>query len=199
MTARRGELAVAVGLCLLSAAVLLVAAGQPWIRVQARVGAPTAARSDAFRAVDLAVVGRDLSPAPAAVGLVALAAAIAIVATRGSGRRLLGLALVGAGVAAALAAADPARAPRAAGADTAVVRREIGLLPASAGVSATAWPGASIAGGVLLASGGALAAARGGRWSAMSARYRPPSDAAPAAVEPDVALWDALDRGDDPT
>ena len=54
-----------------------------------------------------------------------------------------------------------------------------------------------IAGALPVLAAGAAAVARGARWSEMSARYE-----APGAVrekDPDVALWDALDQGEDPT
>jgi uncharacterized membrane protein (TIGR02234 family) len=83
-------------------------------------------------------------------------------------------------------------------------------------VTATAWPWAAMAGGLLLLLAGLLALRYGSRWPAMSSRYdRPPRlrGGAPAAsggpaagrkrapVDPDrpESLWQALDRGEDPT
>jgi len=91
------------------------------------------------------------------------------------------------------------------------------------------WPALAAAGGVLLAATGALTVVRGRRWPAMSGRYDAPTARLPAGrlpdshspgrsdpaepvspgqprVEPEPPrlvptqrLWDALDRGDDPT
>ncbi|MGW4798927.1 Trp biosynthesis-associated membrane protein [Nonomuraea sp. NPDC004297] len=48
--------------------------------------------------------------------------------------------------------------------------------------------------------GGVVAIVRGPGWAGMSARYeRDPAQGAQAQVKDDKALWDALDRGDDPT
>ena len=61
------------------------------------------------------------------------------------------------------------------------------------------WPWLSASCGLLVAVAGLLIGARGHAWAGLSARY----DAAPADSSPpqpgDVALWNALDRGDDPT
>jgi hypothetical protein len=107
--------------------------------------------------------GGDLLPALALVGL---AGAGALVATKGRARRWLGVLLLlnGAGVAAGGA---------------------VGL------ADATGWPLACVAGGVLLAAGGAFAAVRGARWPSLGTRY----ERAPVATSD----WDALDRGEDPT
>jgi hypothetical protein len=61
------------------------------------------------------------------------------------------------------------------------------------GVAAPAW--AAVLGGVAVAVGGVWVVGRGPGWSRLSERYvrdSPPSDAP-------HALWDALDRGEDPT
>jgi uncharacterized membrane protein (TIGR02234 family) len=70
----------------------------------------------------------------------------------------------------------------------------------------TAWPWVAAAGGLVVLAAGALTAARGRRWRAMSGRYEAPSGRNGTAggsprrvVDPHVAQWEALDRGDDPT
>ncbi|MGE7467635.1 Trp biosynthesis-associated membrane protein [Brevundimonas sp. NPDC003935] len=50
-----------------------------------------------------------------------------------------------------------------------------------------------------MTAGGIVAIVRGGRWAGMSARYDRGAGKARAEVKDDRALWDALDRGDDPT
>jgi hypothetical protein len=75
-----------------------------------------------------------------------------------------------------------------------------------ASAAATWWPWVAVVGGVAIATGGVVAAARGGRWAAMSQRYEPPGAGLPPAPgrtpsttpDPDAA-WRALDRGEDPT
>ncbi|WP_433794265.1 Trp biosynthesis-associated membrane protein [Actinoplanes sp. CA-252034] len=131
--------------------------------------------------------GADLQPWLIGLAVVALAGTGALLATRGVARRALGvlLALTGAGVAVgailARAGADP-------------------------GAAGTVWPVACVGGAAAVVVAGVLAARHGHLWSAMSSRYeryerRP---AAPVVVETDGPtagrdLWDALDRGEDPT
>ncbi|NUP60893.1 MAG: Trp biosynthesis-associated membrane protein, partial [Nonomuraea sp.] len=64
-----------------------------------------------------------------------------------------------------------------------------------------AWPVVAGLGAVLLLAGGVFAALRGRGWAGMSARYdRGGAGEAPSRrVHEDRELWDALDRGDDPT
>ena len=98
------------------------------------------------------------------------------------------LALVaGAGAAATLAARGWAR-------------RLVGMLLAATGGAALAlgltsssWLAAL--GGVAVLTGGSWVAWRGPRWSRLSGRY----DREPAVSDSPHALWDALDRGEDPT
>ncbi|GAA4716818.1 hypothetical protein GCM10023263_67700 [Phytohabitans rumicis] len=104
------------------------------------------------------------------LAVVGLAGAGAIVATRGRVRQVLGVLLLclGAGVAGGGAH---------------------GL------TWATGWPLACIAGGLLIAAGGALVAVRGLRWPSLGTRY----ERATRSGDGPTAAWDALDRGDDPT
>jgi hypothetical protein len=62
----------------------------------------------------------------------------------------------------------------------------------------TGWVVATLAGGVLLALVGALVVVRGGDWAGLGSSYDAPG-AAPEPPVTDKAVWDALDRGDDPT
>jgi uncharacterized membrane protein (TIGR02234 family) len=169
---RRDHL-TAVASCLAGAGLALFAATRVWsVRVEHRPGL-----SD-LRAEQ---TGADLQPWLVGLAVVALAGAGAMLATRGVARRVLGvlLALTGAGVAAGAVLARAATDPDA------------------AGVAGSAWPAACVLGGAAVAAGGVLAARHGHLWSAMSSRYerRP----APASLDEGRELWDALDRGDDPT
>lgn len=191
LPARRSrEPAVAVLLELTGAALVLLAAGRPWARgVLRQAPLPT---------VPLAVSGRSVAPVVAALGLVGLAGVVAVLATRGAGRVATGvlLALAGAGVVAASlnVGSDLAEAVRPA------ADRISGVPGASAeGIRATVWPRVSVVGGTLLCTAGLLTAARGGRWTAMSERYDAlGADRLVRPAEP-AGIWEALDRGDDPT
>jgi Tryptophan-associated transmembrane protein (Trp_oprn_chp) len=113
--------------------------------------------------------GGGLRPWLPALGWVALAGAGALLATRGIARRALGGLLVLAG--AGIAA---------------------GAVTAEPG----GWPVLAVVGGLVVAAAGVLTAGYGGRWPAMGARYeRARTGGAPSAG----SLWEALDRGEDPT
>jgi len=119
--------------------------------------------------------GSALAPWLPAVALVALAGAGAVLATKGAVRRVVGALLVFGG--AGLVAGAVSR---------------LGAVGGSAG-----WPLVTAAGGLLVAVGGAVTVVRGRRWPGMSARYDRPARVGSAAT--DAQVWDALDRGDDPT
>ena len=213
--ATRRELGAAFGVLVLGAAGVLGAVSRTWVAVRAL-------RDPPLPPLSLQVGGRSLSPAVAGLGLVLLAGAVAILATGGRLRQVLGavLAAAGAGVAAvsvrdALGVSD-ARA------------RELVLGKAS-GIGLAGdfpvqvhqqplWPWLAAAGGTLCALAGLAVVLRGARWRSMGARYeapgatgsgpaggrRPATDdgpegAADRRAAEDLALWNALDRGDDPT
>lgn len=193
----RREVAVAVALCLAGAAVVLLAAGRPWARaVVAESGLPR---------VPLAPSGRSAGSVAGALGLVGLAGVVALAATRRTGRILTGVVLLLAGLGVAADGVNRAGRPgaslRTAATAAAGVRD-----PHLAAVSATPWPWVSVGGGLLILAAGFLTVVRGRRWAVLSAKYdapaaRPPAGqpSAPSGREPEVVLWDALDRGDDPT
>ena len=173
-------LGVAVLLCVAGAGLVLYGITRTWaVEVTARPGL-----SD-LRA---ARTGSDVAPWVIGLALVALAGGGALLATRGTARRVLGALLALAGMGITLGA---------------VVGRA-GLDVGSAGAGATLWPVVCAVGGLVVAAGGALAARHGHRWPGMGARYerRPRVAPTPAADDQRVdtrAAWDALDRGDDPT
>ena len=114
-------------------------------------------------------------PAVPALALVALAGAGGLIATRGVARLVVGVLLALAGVA------------------------ELILL---AGHLGSGWAVLGLAGALLVAGGGAATLWHGGRWPAMGGRYtRAASGSAEATGPPagETAMWDALDRGEDPT
>jgi MFS family permease len=111
------------------------------------------------------------------LAVVAIAAAGALLATRGRGRALVGVMLVAIGVA----------------------------IVAAGGYGVTladspGWPLVTALGGLLVAASGAFALARGRHWPAMGTRYDR-SDTNRSGYWPTTSqdVWDALDRGEDPT
>ncbi|MFI7223654.1 Trp biosynthesis-associated membrane protein [Nonomuraea angiospora] len=175
------------GATVLGCVLVLFGASRAWVRMlEAGVAAPT---------------GGELSPVLTPVALAALAGVVAVLATKGVGRRVVGalVALCGAGAAAGTWTAL--------GGDTVTGwLREQNVLRGAADLPwevAPLWPAVTAAGAVLVIAGGIVAIVRGGRWAGMSARYDRGADGgagkARAEVKDDRALWDALDRGDDPT
>lgn len=177
-------------LCLAGGGLAVLASGRPWARA--------VLRQPPLATVGATVSGHSLTPAVAALGLVGLAGVVAVLATRGTGRLATGvlLALAGAGVVAVslqvrldLDGRTGTVLERAAGAPGAAARH----------IRPTSWPVVSAAAGLLLGAGGVLTATRGRGWSTLSARHDVPGgDVPPEPVEP-AHMWDAQDRGEDPT
>jgi uncharacterized membrane protein (TIGR02234 family) len=165
------------------------------------------ARGAQFVNDTLPVTGRTVDSAPTAMALVALAGAVAVIATRGVVRRVVGavIALAGAGIVwraiAATSAVSRSRARE-------LVRDKHPSVTSTAVPRVSthdAWALLTVGCAVLVVVAGVLIAAYGGRWTSMSARYESPAvQADPEAVaarraRADAAMWTALDRGDDPT
>jgi uncharacterized membrane protein (TIGR02234 family) len=183
----RRELLIAVAACLAGAALAVLTAGRTW----AHVGTT----SPLFGHHTVGLTGRDLTPVVSALGLVGLAGVVAVAATRRTGRAVVGVlvALAGLGVLVQTAAilADSRHWVRGPLAD----HVHVGSATPDA-VHLNAWPYLALLAGLLLAAAGTLTAARGRAWAALGARYeRAPR---PTAA-PERALWEALDRGEDPT
>jgi uncharacterized membrane protein (TIGR02234 family) len=150
----------------------------------------------------LELSGRTVDAASTALGLVALAGVVAVLATRGLARRVVGgvIALAGLGLVwRALASAGPVSTSRA----RALVTEHHATVSAAGVVphvvAHVVWPALSVLGGVLVTVAGAVIAWRGHHWQVMSARYeaQPDREADPAKAA--ASLWTALDRGEDPT
>lgn len=182
----RAELGSVIAACVVGAGLVLLAAGRPWATasVAGLPGRPFIEPS-----------GGDLAPIVTGLGLAALAGGLAVLATRGIARTLVGafLVLAGLGVVGGLLAVltDLERALHgpavdAAGYTSAVVENE----------QATGWPLAASAGAVLVAAAGLAVMVRGRRWPGMSSRYERGGD---NRRDGPASLWDALSRGDDPT
>jgi len=173
------------------AALALVAAGRPWAHAVVVEGPLRFTVSPS---------GRALAPSLAALAVAGLAGSVAVAATRRFGRLLTGAVLLVAGAGIAVLALHTAGTLETAvrpEAGRAIGQREV----APRSVDATAWPVLAALGGLVTAGAGALTLARGRRWPGMSGRYEPVSAAGKAGDPPrgPSGMWDALDRGDDPT
>ncbi|MCG5212464.1 Trp biosynthesis-associated membrane protein [Streptosporangium sp. KLBMP 9127] len=184
----RGELGLWVLLCAAGAGLTMLAAGGDW----------TTASFPGGTAVTLE--GTRLTPVLIPLALAAGAGTLAVPAARGVWRRAVAVvvALCGAGILAGV------RAGTAGGAAMEALRDERSFATAGRVVTETAWlwPGATIAGGLVLVVAGVAALLRGGRWSGMSDRYDSPAGRSrtPAGTpRSERAMWDAIDGGDDPT
>ena len=137
------------------------------------------------------VKGREVAPWVPAMGFVGLAGAAALLATKRFGRLAVGVLLILAGVAAVIGGVVGLRAKS----DAPGQRVEVATFP----------PSLALAAGVLLAAAGLVVVARFRLWQAKSAglgsRYDSPAKARAKTASPNdpAALWDAIDRGEDPT
>ena len=150
----------------------------------------------------LELSGRTVDSAPTALALVALAGVVAVLATRGVVRRIVGGVLTLAGLALiwrALASAGAVSTRRA----RSLVSDHHPTVDVSTTIPHVAtravWPALTVVCGVLIVVAGALVAWRGHRWQVMSARYeaQPTEGVDPAKTA--ATLWTKLDRGEDPT
>lgn len=195
---RRREFAVVAMCCCLGAVLILIAAGQTWVRV--RLDMPNPLPDKRYTET-----GADLAPLAGALGVAGLAGVAGMVATRGYARIVTGVLLVLFGAAACYASVRGIGddAIRQALSGRAVLLRDGGFAP-----DTSAWWVISALGGVLLALSGAVTAVRGRLWPGLSRKYEAPETA--SAPERRVAargrksetpddLWDSLDRGHDPT
>jgi uncharacterized membrane protein (TIGR02234 family) len=172
------------------------------------------------------VSGNDLVPLAGALALAALAGLAAVIATRGTVRRVAGilLALFGAGAGAAVmtsvtaatvvsVAASKVASPgsaalsgSAAGSTTSGAASNGGFVvsgsAAHAVMTGTPWHVAVILGALLVFAAGLATALRGPDWPVMSARYDAPGgrgagERAPALDS--ATMWESLNGGEDPT
>jgi hypothetical protein len=127
----------------------------------------------------LARTGHQLTAVPDGCGVVALAGLAVIAVTRGRSRIAVALVVTIAGAGAVAASAGQLSRP-----------------------ALTGWPWLALIAGLLVGAAGVLVTVRGGGWAGPTARFaaggaRP--SAGPRTADPQVAAWDALDRGEDPT
>jgi LPXTG-motif cell wall-anchored protein len=180
MSGSRRALTRAVLGCAVGAALALLAASRTWTVEITRRSAPAAV-------LRTPRTGSSLEPWLTALALVALAGAGALLATRGRSRSLVGVLLLLAGLG---------------------VLAGGGYGLATVAHVTVVWPVLTMVSAVLIGYGGFEAALRSRSWPAMGGRYeRPQAPRTPAEDQPqhtgpsrsDVAMWDALDRGEDPT
>jgi uncharacterized membrane protein (TIGR02234 family) len=183
----------------LGAAGALLAATRPWQVVRLRQPPPL---PDEL----LSLSGRTVDAAVTALAVVALAGAVAVLATRGAARRVVGVVLVLAGGAVVWRAVAASSAVSAARARTLLLQHHPGAPIGSGNAphvsSSLLWPIVTVICGSLILVAGVLVSARGHRWASLSSRYE--SQTADAGAEGGTAraaasMWNALDRGDDPT
>ncbi|MFI6979648.1 TIGR02234 family membrane protein [Embleya sp. NPDC050154] len=189
--AARRELTVAVLLALVGAAVVLSAAGRTWAEGTAPVhGSRIAVHAS----------GNTINKAGSALALLGLAGGLAVLATRTIGRTVIGVLVTLAGLGVTVLAVQGAG-------DTSAVNSEAAGKAAVEGVRAvdvshTIWPWFAAVGGALILLAGLFVVLRGRRWPGMSNRYEAPGGKAAAVKRGPVRnadLWNALDRGEDPT
>jgi uncharacterized membrane protein (TIGR02234 family) len=210
VAARRGLLVAAL-LCAAGAGLVILAAGRRWAGVEV-VGAGTP--------IVRVLTGRELAGPAAALGWAGLGGLAALLAVRGRARIAVGAALAAFGAGACYDSV--AGMGRAHVLSVAADKSTLSAFLAT-DVHTGAWWAVSVAGGALLVASGLWTVVRGGRWPGMSARYdaargvrsatpdgpkteRPHTGAAaapdaprpPAPADPS-RLWQALDRGEDPT
>jgi uncharacterized membrane protein (TIGR02234 family) len=182
----------------LGAGIALLAARQPWAHARFPAENPLPGST-------VALTGQDLTAAVSALAIAGLACLAAVIATRRVLRRISGmlLAVFGAGIAVAAATSTGAAHVAAVAADH--PGSGVSAHPATGGprpditMVAFPWWVAALFGGVLLVAAGALTVWRGTRWPGMSSRYERPGGAPPVVSGDPATVWEALDRGTDPT
>jgi hypothetical protein len=196
MTGRRGLTVVLIA-CALASALVVYAASRVW-------GEVVTVRPAPFPPLVTRRTGSSLAPWLPALGVVGLAGAGALVATRGVARALVGGLLAACGAGTVLVALLP--------------------LGDRAGVG---WPLLSAAAGLVVAAAGVFTIRNNRGWPALGARYERPATPSPRTPEDrdvdgpaddggvpengggqgesgdrpltEAQLWDAIDRGEDPT
>jgi uncharacterized membrane protein (TIGR02234 family) len=175
---------------LVGAAAVAVGTARPWAEVSGSVrGVPV---------VHASVGGASVAPLAAALGYVVLAGFGAVVATRGTVRRAVGVAVL---LAAAAVVVVAVAVPSDVSAALHSALRSKGY-PGGGVVTerTSAWRWVCLAGAVIAGLAGATVAVLGRHFAVMGARYDAPAPGPDQHDEPDDSkMWRAIDRGDDPT
>ncbi len=181
------EYAAALAGLVLGAALMLLALAQDWIRATATApGSP---------AISIVLSGRALVPIAAGAAIVLLAGAAGVVAARNRWRVTIGIVLVVVASGAVIAVAMFAVA----GPPAARLVAELGV-PATA-VTTSIWWLVCLFGAVLADLAGLAVVVRGRSWPVMTSRYERKATRTQNNPTGNSAarIWDALDRGEDPT
>ena len=190
-TSARRSYVISVVAGVIGGGMVAVAAAKPW--------ATTTVGARGLPTLPVSVDGADVVPVVAALGLVLLAGAVALAATKNQGRRLAGLVLVSAAVMVGwlTLTAGPAITDALHEQSVGAVGQATSLHP-----DGTLWRWLTLAGAGLSLVAGVAALAKGPEWPTMGSRYDRPTSARPvndaeASTETDV--WRVLDKGEDPT
>ena len=182
----RRELTVAVIAVAAGGGLALLAAARTWSTV-------TVLRAAPFGPLTADVDGRTLQPAVTGLAVVALAGVLALLATRGVVRQLVGAVLVLTAVGTIWRAALGLSSVSSAHGRQLVASSRTGATLGnvqSVHVSMhPIWALLAVLGGVLVLVGGVVTAARGGRWRAMSSRYESPVGSADGRSSTDGRSW----------
>ncbi len=173
----------------IGAGLVLLALRQGWARAEFTPPQPLPTQ-------DIAVTGQDLAPAAGALALAAFACLAAVIATRGTVRRGVGVLLAGFGIGIAVAVSGSVRAATVLKAGASLAATSASSVSAGSTTSGSSsgsgaivtagssghaimvglpWRAAVIAGALAIIAGGLLTAWRGAHWPVMSSRYERPS------------------------
>jgi uncharacterized membrane protein (TIGR02234 family) len=210
VSASRGkrELAVSAVAVAVGGGLALLANSRTWDQI-------TVTRAAPLGSLSVAVSGRTIVPGVTGLAVVALAGVVALLATRGRARVVMGFVLTVTGALLAWQASTGFGAVSQVRGRELVADARTGVVLAGSqrlAISAsTQWPLLALVGALIVIGGGVLVAVRGVGWASMSARYESPG----AVVEPvrkevgddqetlrakaDLAMWQSLERGEDPT
>lgn len=187
----RRQYAITLVLLAVGAALALLALGRPW--VAATAGGGTTPQ------VAIELTGRQLLPAAAGAAVLLLAGAAAVPATRGIGRTVIGAVLSMAALGAIATTVSwrvgaGTSAPRAGAEALGVQTAQVVIGP---------WWAVAVSGCALALLAALAVCVRGRRWPALGGRYsradKGGAGAAAGAQLTAAQVWDALDRGEDPT
>lgn len=176
---------------LVAGGVAFLAAGRPWVTAAIGDGEGPGASFE--------LTGSDVAPAAGALGVVIVAAALAVLASGGWFRRVIGLVIVAMAVAGGWATfTDPGDAIDRTVAES--VTFSTGEPVASDG---TIWPWVALGAFVVAGLLGLAVTRYGAAWPTMGRRYEAPgagrSDEADVPEQTEADLWKSLDHGIDPT
>lgn len=175
------------------AAAVLLLATREWQTI-------TTVRQHPFADDVVGVSGRTIDGAVTALALVALAGVVAVIATKGVVRRVIGalVAVSGLALGSRVVGAIPAVSDSRARDLVRAAHPQVAGAPHVA--THPVWAVLSLAGAALVVAAGLLAAWLGGRWAGLSARYdRAAVDPEQSRARAEASMWAALERGDDPT